>query len=137
MSAPSDPDELARAVIALGQWAQRQIPERRSPLLDRLGAHIGSPPAGLPVVREDIATYDLVNLQVALDTWAEADRRNLEAIGLPSQHGYRMGLAELVHAADHGMTEASLQWRTETIGDRSIAVLSTGLLLLTDGERRL
>jgi ATP-dependent 26S proteasome regulatory subunit len=137
VSAPADPEELARAIVALGRWAQHQLPRPESPLLDRLITHVGVSPRELPVVREDIATYDLVNLQVALDAWAQAGGRDVEAIGLPSQHGYRLGLAELVHAADHGMTEASLQWRTETIGERSIAVLSTGLLLLTDGERRL
>ena len=89
-----DPEQLARAVKDLVDWAEQHAPEPESPLVSRLREHVGVEPDSLPVVSSPLAPWDRPNFQLAIDEWtAEGD---VELIGLPVMQGYRAGLAEVL-----------------------------------------
>jgi hypothetical protein len=134
-----EPADLAAALVTLGRWAGRATPGGESSLRSRVDQHLGVPARELDVVRETVGAHDRVNLQVALDAWAQAPRRGIESIGLPAMHGWRMGIGELVQAELEVVPSggASLQWASEQVGERRISILRAGLLLIEDGDRRL
>src|SRR5207342_2381026 len=58
---------------------------QEAPVRDLLDQHLGDRSEVLPVVAEGYATYDHVNLQVALDAYVAAVGRTAELIGLSGQ----------------------------------------------------
>ena len=74
---------------------------QESPVRDLLDRHLGDRSEVLPVVAEGYASYDHVNLQVALDAYAGAKGRTAELIGLSGQQRRWMSLSDLVATAHH------------------------------------
>jgi AAA+ superfamily predicted ATPase len=67
------------------------------PTLTRLlAAHLGTSLADLEVVEESWPSYDLVNVQVAVDSWLAADSRTHELVGLAHFRHEEFGLADLL-----------------------------------------
>jgi ATPase family associated with various cellular activities (AAA) len=134
------PEDLARALRDLYAWAMTNAPVEESGLRMRLREHLGSDPAELPVVSKEISPWERANLQVALDAFLEGEGRAHEYIGLTSQHGWHMGLAELAQKPHHGGYVAFVgqggpkEHVTVQIGDRTIVCVAAGLFLIRDRD---
>ncbi|MCI0634676.1 MAG: AAA family ATPase [Actinobacteria bacterium] len=127
---------FSRFLEAMNQtaWAERASPVRE--LLDR---HLGQDSAVLPVVSEGYATYDHVNLQVALDAYLEADGRTHELVGLTGQQRRWMSLTDLVataHQAGVGIGSVDLV-NLPVSPDDTLACVAFGLYLIEDRGAKL
>jgi hypothetical protein len=138
-----DPKDLARALIALTEWAQENVPEEEPAhgLTERLREHLGGETDGLPVVSRALQGFQRANFQVAIDAYLDAAERETELVGLPMMEGYRIGLAELVKGS------RQMQWMSDEagpieyepidIGERRIMCVAAGLWLIREGGRPL
>src|ERR671915_233934 len=113
--------------------------QERSPFKGRLTEHFGEDPSTYPVTGEGIASYDLPNLQLALDAYLEGNGREHTLIGFGGPVGYaEMSLSGLVHDIGFGLAIGPV--RRTVVGlerGRSITCVTTGLYLIAEGERRL
>jgi hypothetical protein len=135
-----DPEELARALRDLSEWAARHAPDPEPKLRKRLREHLDTDPAVLPVVSEPLSTYDHPNVQVALDAYLADSGASAEVLGLSLDHGFRAGLAELAQASSAWGPELDPgppEYVSVDIGERQIDVLRSGLVLIADGDDRL
>lgn len=138
------PQQLARALLGLWDWAQSHAAEDHEDVLrDRIQAHFGGEIRGLPVVSRALAGYQRVNFQVAVDAYLESEARSAELVGLPMMHGYRAGLAELVKGGRHNpwMSEAGepgpIEYEPVDVGERRIMCVAAGLWLIRDRDEPL
>src|SRR5205823_3307200 len=125
------------ALKALHEWAEQHAPAPESELRRRLVEHLGAEPGELPVVRESFGFYERPNLQLALDGWREQAGRSCEIVGMSSEHGYRMGIAELaLRGGYHGFVvePGPIEYATVQVGERTLICVSAGLFFLRDGE---
>jgi DNA polymerase III delta prime subunit len=138
-----DPQQLARALIDLQEWAGSvRFSEPSDGLPERLREHLGGEAKGLPVVSRALEGYQRANFQVAIDHYLGVPDRHAELIGLPETHGYRVGLAELVKGGAARWGEepdefGPVEYEPVDIAEERIMCVSAGLWLIEDGERRL
>jgi hypothetical protein len=133
-----EPEELARALKDLAEWAERFSPEPESPVRRRLRGHFAVEPGELPVVSRPLEAWDRPNLQVAMDAWLTG--REVEIVGLPVMEGYRAGLAELVRGGPwaSAVELGGVEHVTVPLGEKeSVACVQSGLWLVSDGDERL
>jgi hypothetical protein len=135
-----EPEELAAALKELSEWAHRHAPEPEPVLRRRLREHLEAEPSELEVVSVTLSRYDHVNFQVAFEAFVAEQRPQVELIGLPLDRGFRAGLAELSQRS--GMYGDALQggpmeYVQIDVGDREIACIRAGLVLLRDAPGRL
>jgi ATPase family associated with various cellular activities (AAA) len=133
------PQEFAEAFQRLTEWAIGESRLGRSPFKEMLTQHFGEDPATYPLTVEAIAVYDLPNLQLALDAYLEGDGRRHSLIGFggPVTH-MELSLAGLVHDYGFGLAEGPVRRSVVALEHgRSITCVTTGLFLISDGERRL
>ena len=135
------PEDLARALVELHEWAQAFSAEQSGGgLEERLREHLGGEIAGAPVVSRALEGFQRANFQVALDAYLEQPGRTAELIGLPMTRGYRVGLAELVKGSRHGpwaMDEGEagpIEYEPVDVGEQRIMCVAAGLWLIADGE---
>src|SRR4051794_6460940 len=120
-----DPEQLARALLGLYEWAQRSSPRRESPIAKAMREHFGGSPSAFPVVSAPLRGFERVNFQLALDALLAEEGWSGELIGLSTMHGYRMGLAELVQSTDdeygtHSLEPGPPEYETEEVGELTI-----------------
>jgi cell division protease FtsH len=110
-----------------------------SPVRDLLDRHLGDRSEVLPVVAEGYASYDHVNLQVALDAYVDAAGRTAELIGLSGQQRRWMSLSDLVATAHHaGVGIGSVDLVNLPVGpDDTLACVAFGLYLIDDHGTKL
>ena len=95
--------ELRPELADIGRLARRGMravvgaarAEERPKLSRILAEHLGPGAGGYDVVEEAWPAYDHVNVQAGLDAWL-ADRRSWELVGVVSQHGQPVELAQLL-----------------------------------------
>jgi hypothetical protein len=106
-----------------------------------LADHLAVPLEGLEVVEESWPSYELVNVQVGLDTWlAQGDRTHV-LVGLANFRHREFGLTDLlqpVHGFDHGPTPGNVAWSNLASGpDGEVRpAVRAGLYLVDDGGTR-
>jgi hypothetical protein len=136
-----DPEQLARALIGLEEWARESLPNEESPIRRRIREHFAADPSEFPVVSAPLQGFERVNFQVALDALLAEDAWSGELIGLSTMHGYRMGLAELVQSANEeygpSLQPGPPEYETEQVGERIISCVAAGLFLIRNGEHPL
>jgi hypothetical protein len=145
MADPLTPEELATALRDLNRWAAANAPAEESALRKRLREHLGCDPAELPVVSREMAVWERPNLQLALDAYLAENGRSHEFVGLTSQRGWHMGLAELAQRPQRGAgavfnlgpQPGPQEHVTVQIGERTIVCVAAGLFTIRDGEQRL
>lgn len=133
------PEQFADAFRRVSEWAHIESREERSPFKARLTEHFGEDPATYPVTGEAVATYDLPNLQLALDAYLDRSGTEHRLIGFGGHVGYaEMSLSGLVHDFGFGLAVGPFR-RTvvELERGRSVTCITTGLFLIAEGERRL
>jgi cell division protease FtsH len=112
---------------------------QETPVRDLLDGHLGDRSEVLPVVAEGYASYDHVNLQVALDAFVAAKGRTAEVIGLSGQQRRWMSLSDLVATAHHaGVGIGSVDLVNLPIGpENTLACVAFGLYLIDDHGTKL
>jgi cell division protease FtsH len=133
------PEEFADTFRRVAEWAAAESRAERSPFKEELTEHFGEDPATYPVTGEPIASYDLPNLQLALEAYLDRSGREHRLIGFGGHVGYaEMSLAGLVHDFGFGLAVGPVR-RTVVGLDRghSITCVTTGLFLIAEGDRRL
>lgn len=138
---PIKPEELARALMQLQEWAS-ELPRAKSPdgLSARLREHLGAGAKGWPVVARAVQGYQRPNFQLAIDAFLQGEGREAELIGLPETRGYRMGLAELVKGSspwgEDGGEVGPVEYEPVDVAEQRIMCVSAGLWLIRDGASR-
>jgi ATPase family associated with various cellular activities (AAA) len=130
-----EPEELARSLKELLEWAQEHAPAPEPEVRRRLRDHFGTEPVDLPVVARGMQIWDRPNLQVAIDAWTPG--RDVELVGLPVMQGYRAGLAELVRGSEWlaAIRLGAVEHVTVPLGEHeSITCVKSGLWLVRDGD---
>src|SRR5918999_3996569 len=134
-----NPEEFADAFRRGMEWAGAEGRYDRSPFKERLTEHFGEDPVRYPVTGEGIASYDLPNLQLALEAYLGAAGREHTLIGFGGPvHHMEMSLSGLVHDYGFGVVEGPV--RRTVVGlerGRSVTCITAGLFLIAEGERRL
>jgi hypothetical protein len=133
------PQEFADAFRRVSEWAMVESQQGRSPFKAKLTEHFGADPATYPVTGEEVASYDLPNLQLALDAYLDADEREHALIGFGGPVGYaEMSLSGLVHDVGFGLAVGPVRRTVVALErGRSITCVTAGLFLIAEGERRL
>jgi hypothetical protein len=133
------PQEFADAFRRVSEWAMVESQQGRSPFKAKLTEHFGADPATYPVTGEGVASYDLPNLQLALDAYLDTDEREHTLIGFGGPVGYaEMSLSGLVHDVGFGLAVGPVRRTVVALErGRSITCVTAGLFLIAEGERRL
>jgi hypothetical protein len=128
--------DFQRFLIAMSTAAATT---QESPVRDLLDRHLGDRSEVLPVVAEGYASYDHVNLQVALDAFVAAEGRTSEVIGLSGQQRRWMSLSDLVATAHHqGVGIGSVDLVNLPVGpEDTLACIAFGLYLIDDHGTKL
>ncbi|MCW2700283.1 MAG: ATPase [Blastococcus sp.] len=100
---PGD-DDLRPQFADLGRLARRGVravvgaarAEERPRLSRILAEHLGPDAGGYDVVEETWPAYDHVNVQAGMDAWLADPGRSWELVGVVSQHGQPVELAQLL-----------------------------------------
>lgn len=133
----SDVGKLARRTRRRIVGAARADDRPTFPKL--LAAHLGGLD-GLGVVEESWPAYEHVNVQVALDTWLEAEGRDHELIGMASFRHREFGLTDLLRRQrdDYGPVPGNVAWTNLASGpDGQVQqAVRAGLYLVDDDETR-
>jgi len=135
-----EPEQLARAILDLNGWAQRNAPAPEPQLRRRLREHLDADPAELEVVAESLSPYDHVNVQVALDVHLAEPGVSAEIIGLSLEHGFRPGLAELAQGGgpfEGAVDPGPVEYVGVDVGDRVVMCVKAGIVLLREGDEAL
>ena len=106
------------------------------PLRATLEARLGQDPRALPVVSDRYASFEHVNVQVALDAWLEEQAGTHELVGLRGEHHYHMSLADLVqHAHRREIVIGAVDYVSLADGPSSTRMcVRAGLYLIRDGD---
>jgi cell division protease FtsH len=107
-------------------------------LADRLHSHLGADPRDLPVVSQELPSYQLVDVQVALEVWAtEREGRSVEVLGIAGEQRRFHPLSELVAGAAHGVRIGPVDYVDLADGpDSTRSCVRFGMFLLSDGDQR-
>ena len=107
-----------------------------APLRAALEAHLGQDPLVLPVVSDRYASFEHVNVQVALDAWLEERAGTHELVGLRGEHHYHMSLADLVqHVHRREIVIGAVDYVSLADGPSSTRMcVRAGLYLSRDGD---
>ena len=70
--------------------------QARSPVRDRLNAHLGVDTTDVPIVAESFDPWDHVNVQVAVSAWLAEPGRSHETIGLMGQQRHHGSMSDLM-----------------------------------------
>ncbi|WP_298805435.1 ATP-binding protein [uncultured Pseudokineococcus sp.] len=132
---------LARALDRLADWAGAQAQQaRRSPVTERLQAHVPAEGRARSVVTRQLPVFQHVNVQVALDAWcAEAGREvAVEGVAMPPHYG-GVVLHQLLHGEDLPplrLAAPDLVDLPSGPGGRTRACWRSALLLVSDARGR-
>src|SRR5688572_13549437 len=81
------------------EQVQHLLPDRPSALVERLTAHLGRPPEGLPIVSASFPLYQHANLQVGIDAYLAGASRTADLIGLAGPGRSHQSFAEILAMA--------------------------------------
>jgi hypothetical protein len=148
---PSPEDGVLRPELAdLGRLARRGMravvksarAEDRPRLSRILVEHLGREAGAFDVVEETWPPYDHVNVQAGIDAWLAEPVRTHDLVGVVTQHGQPVALAELLSQegpADHFGPRPGNAARVNVASgpDGQVrACIRSGLYLVTEGEAR-
>lgn len=121
-----------------------QAAPRSSPLLDRIRAHLGADLTALPVIAEELDSFEQPNVQVALDAYLQVDGRQATQVGIGvyNKRYMSISLSDLIGGeatfGRSGPTEGPVDYVNFHLdGDRVLSCVQFGLYLIRDGEARI
>jgi len=116
----------------------------RSPLLERIQAHLGADPTQLPVIAEEFDSFEHPNVQVALDGYLGGTGRHAALVGvaMDNKRFMALSLSDLVSRTGGGgrsvLAEGPVDYvNVHLADDRVLACVQYGLYLVADGDARL
>lgn len=116
----------------------------RSPLLERLQAHLGSVSSQLPVLSEEYDAFEHPNLQVALDEYLAGPNRRADLIGVGAENKRYMsfGLSDVLNWGGQSMRPSLNEGPVDYVnfhlaGGRVLPCVQFGLYLIHNGSERL
>jgi len=144
---PDDGDDRLRLsdLGKLARRARRHVvgaarADDRPTLTRLLAAHLGTSLADLEVMEERWPSYDLVNVQVAVDTWLAQGSRTHELVGLAHFRHEDFGLADLLRPQheEYGPVPGNVSWVNLASGpDGQVQrAVRAGLYLVTEPDVR-
>jgi hypothetical protein len=140
---PPDSDfeeqRFARAFQSFLDWVPAAA-AREGSFAIRLREHFGTDPSRFPATMLKFADYDRPNVQVALDAYLAEPGRAAEQLGFSSNYMMEASFSLLVSRNRVGPSlEPGPVGRTmvELDGGRSVACVTAGLLLVSDGDDRI
>ena len=118
-----------------------QAPPVDGSLRTRVRDHLGVDPGSLPVIGEEVAIYNRVNLQLALDAWAQGEDRAIEPIGFGASNrwmGVELGdLLGRTNPTGRGIDIAPANYTEAELPDGArLRCVEGAVLLITDGAQR-
>jgi cell division protease FtsH len=132
MSEPDEIEEFAR--LFNGFLERMQLPpagNARENLRDRFLAHLGVDPDGLPVVASSFPSFDLPNVQLAIEAWFD----EFEVIGLKGSDRGHHSLSELLELQRFGVGAVDYQ-RISIAVDEEMDCVAVGFYLGRRGDDR-
>jgi hypothetical protein len=139
--AVSDMSSFAADFHAFLQAMNEQAPPVDGSLRTRVRDHLGVDPGSLPVIGEEVAIYNRVNLQLALDAWAQGEGRAIEPIGFGAPNrwmGVELGdLLGRSNPTGRGIDIAPVNYTEAELPDGArLRCVEGAVLLITDGVQR-
>ena len=130
---------LARNLSAVLDRVRSLIPDASNEVADLLREHLGVDPGELPVVSQELPSYQLVDVQVALDVWSREGRdRGMEVVGLSGDQRRFHPLGELLTGTGmHGVGVGPVEYvDLPDSPDSTRSCVHFGLFLIRDADRR-
>ena len=127
-------DEFARLFMRFLERMQAGPRTSRESLRDRLRTHLGVHPEQLPVVSSTFPSYDLPNVQRAIEAWFD----EFEVVGLAGSNRGHHSLGELLELAEYdrfGIGAVDYQ-RLQIDVDEEMDCVAFGFYLGVQGEDR-
>ncbi len=138
--------EFAAAFKRFLDQVGRETPAEEPELVRRIAEHLGTDPRGLPILAEELATFEHPNVQRALDAWLAEPTRQAALLGVSGEQKRfaGMGLTDLLAPAhgglggDHSPRLGPVDYVNVPIGvGRVLACVQHGLYLLREGSEPL
>ena len=135
MPEDTDVDEFARLFTRFLERMRQAGPRsNRESLRDRLRTHLGVDPEQVPVVSSTFPSYDLPNVQRAIEAWFD----NFEVLGLAGSNRGHHSLGELLEMAEYdrfGIGAVDYQ-RLQIDVDEEMDCVAFGFYLGAQGKDR-
>ena len=143
-SVAAEPNEdllaLARSLTEVLTALRHLAPSNgSSEFVARLQDHLGVDPRGLPVLSQELPSYQLVDLQVALEVWtAASDDRSVDVFGISGDQRRFHPLSELLGGmAAFGVGIGPVDYvDLADSPDSTRPCVKFGMFLLSDGDSR-
>jgi cell division protease FtsH len=129
--------DLARALTALlGEVHALAQAQRGESLSDRLANHLEVDPAGIPVLSHAFPPYQLVDVQIALESWPQVrPERSVELVGVAGEQRRFHPLSELV--AGRSVSVGPVEYvDMADAPDSTRSCVGFGVFLLSDEGQR-
>jgi cell division protease FtsH len=131
---------LARSLTGLFGLLQHLAPNNGpSEFISRLQDHLGVDPRGLPVLSQELPSYQLVDLQVGLEVWTtSSEDRSFDVFGISGDQRRFHPLSELLGGMSaFGIGVGPVDYvDLADSPDSTRSCVRFGMFLLSDGERR-
>src|ERR1700685_2415036 len=134
----ADARQFAAQFSSFLDWIHSTTREERSEVSALVGGFLGPDGAAQSVVTRELAPFEHVNLQTALDAWSARPGREVEVRGLtlPPHHSVPT-LQQLVAGDDNGMQLTPPALNDLPNGpDSTLGCFKLALLLVTEPDRR-
>jgi hypothetical protein len=116
----------------------------RSPLLDRIQAHLGADPTQNPVIAEEYDAFEHPNVQVALDAYLAGPERqaDLVGVGVNNKRYMNFSLSDILSqggpSGRYGLSEGPVDYVNFHLAEgRVLSCVQFGLYLVRAGDSRL
>lgn len=131
---------VARAMAEImGDIHELAADDEGESLSERLRDHLGVDPHGLPVTSHEFPPYQLVDIQVAFEAWAQSSpSRATDVVGVAGQHRRFNPLSELLSRGRGAGTAIGPVEYTDVADspDSTKTCVRFGMFLLSDGYHR-
>ena len=128
---------VARAFSLVMEKVHHLADTGASELASRLEQHLGVAPEGLPVLAQEVPSYQLVDVQVALEQWTqESPERSTQLIGVSSGHRHFQSLSDLLAEGSGARVGAVDYVEMADSPDSTKSCVHFGIFLMSDGPHR-
>jgi hypothetical protein len=139
-----DPARFGSAFKAFMEAVTAAAAPPRSPLLERIQAHVGDDPTQHPVIAEEYDAFDHPNVQVALDAYLASPGRQADLVGVGANNKRFMNFS-LSDLLSHGgplgrsaLSEGPVDYVNFHLAEgRVLSCVQFGLYLIHNGDIRL
>jgi hypothetical protein len=139
-----DPARFGSAFLDFMEAMRAAADSPRSPLADRIQAHLGADPSQLPVIAEEYDAFEHPNVQVALDAYLAGPDRQADVVGVaaPNKRYMNAGLSDLLSQGGpggrSGLSHGPVDYVNFHLAEgRVLSCVQFGLYLIRSGDTRL